>query len=499
MKSFFQIQMSIGFILLSFTSVPAQATDPVIPFLDRIDQKRMLADINELSSARYEGRQAGTEGGRRSAEFVAGRMKELGLLPAGSGNDEASTPSWFQEDRLRAPVLPNTALLNFSIFQDKQRIHALVPELGKDFLPVLDSPPVNVSAPVVFVGYGIDDPARGVSDYEGIEVSNRIVLFLRGKPPHYPKYRTHADKEKTAREKGAVGFITMTGPVLNRYDARRGMGHSPLAMYSSSPDERPLPGVWISGKIGERLFESRRLSLPEIQKQLNEGRKLKSPDLGILAHLQWESTNKSGRLINVLGLVPGSHPELKDELVVIGAHRDHFGRQAGMVFAGADDNASGTALLLEVARHLATEQEKLKRSILFISFSGEERGLLGSRLYVNSPSRPLRKTVAMINVDHVGVGNGDLTVGVTHMPKDPPKKAANLAGLINHVKLYGFFPGGDHVPFAKANVPTVAVVSSGTHPSFHQPSDIPETIQPEVLVTATRYIYALSWVLANRF
>ena len=378
MKIVLQIPAIIALLLAPGANVLGTNTDQVVQVLKQIEPDRMLADITELSSTRYEGRQAGTLGGRRSAEFVAGRMKELGLLPASSENDEASTSSWFQEASVRAPVLPNTALLNFSTVQDNQRIQTLVPELGKDFLPALDSPAVNVSAPVVFVGYGIDDPARGVSDYEGIQVNNRIVLFLRGKPPHYPKFLTHADKEKTARGKGAVGFITMTGPILNRYDARRGMGHSPLAMYSSSPDERPLPGVWISGNIGERLFESRRFSLQDIQQQLNEGREFMFSDLGILGHLQWESTTQSGRLINVLGLVPGSHPDLKDEIVIIGAHRDHFGRQAGMLFAGADDNASGTALLMEVARLFTTEKERPKRSILFISFSGEERGLLGS-------------------------------------------------------------------------------------------------------------------------
>lgn len=497
MKTIFRIATFLALLLVPAASVLAEAIDPLLQALHQIDSNQMLADITELSSARYEGRQAGTLGGRRSADFVAGRMKERGLLPAGQWENGIATPSPFQQEPIRAPLLLNTALLEFSILQEEQRSQEVIPELGKDFLPVLDSPAVNITAPVVFVGYGIDDPARGVNDYDGIDVRNRIVMFLRGKPPHYPKFLTHADKEKTAGEKGAVGFITLTGPILNRYDARRGMGHDPLAMYSSDPDQRPLPGVWISGNVGERLFESRKLSLREVQTQLNEGNENGSQNLEILARLRWQSTIHSGTLVNVLGFIAGRDPLLRDETVIIGAHRDHFGFQAGLLFAGADDNASGTAVLLEVARLLAGTNEGPKRSVLFVSFSGEERGLLGSRLYVRAPTRSLKKTIAMINIDHVGVGNGNLTVGVSHMPKSLAKEAAELAGLINEVKLYGYFPGGDHVPFAKVNVPTVAVVSSGTHPSFHQPSDTADSIQLNVLETAARYVLALTWLLAN--
>ena len=496
MKPFFRILTFLTLLFVPAANVLAEATEDFLQALHQIDLNRMLADITELSSATYEGRQAGTLGGRRSADFVAGRMKDLGVLPAGPWEQGVTAPSWFQQEPVRAPLLPNPALLEFSILQGEQQRQDVITEIGKDFLPILDSPAVTLTTPVVFVGYGIDDPARGVTDYDGIHVRNRIVMFLRGKPPDYPKFLTHADKEETAREKGAVGFLTLTGPILNRYDARRGMGQTPLAMYSANVDERPLPGCWISGQLGERLFESQGLSLREVQQRLNEGHDSYPKVMEFLAHLQWDHTIQPGNLINVLGLLPGNDPVLRDETVIIGAHRDHFGRQADLLFPGADDNASGTALLLEVAR-LFTTYERPKRSILIVSFSGEERGLLGSKLYVRDPVRPLEKTVAMINVDHVGVGNGNLTVGVTHMPNSLAKEATELAGLNNKVKLYGYFPGGDHVPFVKGNVPTVAVVSSGTHPSFHQPSDTADTIQLNVLEMATRYVLALAWLFAN--
>ena len=194
-----------------------------------------------------------------------------------------------------------------------------------------------------------------------------------------------------------------------------------------------------------------------------------------------------------MGLIPGTGPDA----IVIGAHRDHFGRPAGLWFPGADDNASGTAVILEVARVLRKTGLHPRRTILFVSFSGEERDLLGSRLYTSRPIVPLGSTKAMINIDHAGIGNGRLTIGVTGLEKNVALEAGQTAGLTDKLDVYGFFPGGDHVPFKEAGVPTITVVSGGIHPHFHQPTDSADTINPEILQTVARYVLALTWQLAN--
>ncbi|MDE3244248.1 MAG: M28 family peptidase, partial [Nitrospirota bacterium] len=135
--------------------------------------------------------------------------------------------------------------------------------------------------------------------------------------------------------------------------------------------------------------------------------------------------------------------------------------------------------------------------ILFISFSGEEQGLLGSRLYVGKPTMPLTRTIAMLNVDHAGIGNGRLTVGLTGLSKEAATRAGQRAGLAEQLDLYGFFPGGDHVPFKEAGVPTATIVSAGPHPHFHQPSDRVDTVAPDILERVARYVLALSWHLAD--
>ncbi|MGZ9190433.1 MAG: M28 family metallopeptidase, partial [Nitrospira sp.] len=209
------------------------------------------------------------------------------------------------------------------------------------------------------------------------------------------------------------------------------------------------------------------------------------------------STQQDGTLHNVISILPGQDPAHQHEIILIGAHRDHFGRQGGLLFAGADDNASGTAVLLEVARVLAAPPTRLKRSIVLVSFSGEEQGLLGSKFYVTQPVVPLPSTVAMINVDHAGVGNGRLTIGVTGLEKAVVQEAEQTAGLIDHIDLFGFFPEGDHVPFKEAGVPTVTIVSGGVHPHFHQPTDTVDTLNPDILSAAARYVLALAWQLAD--
>jgi Zn-dependent M28 family amino/carboxypeptidase len=198
-------------------------------------------------------------------------------------------------------------------------------------------------------------------------------------------------------------------------------------------------------------------------------------------------------MANVLARLHGTGPET----IIIGAHRDHFGRTAGLVFPGADDNASGTAAILEVSRVVTSSRWRPKRTLLFVSFSGEEKDLLGSRLYITSPAVPLESTRAMINIDHAGIGNGRLTVGVTGFDKSGAQAAGELAGLGGKLDLFGFFPGGDHVPFKEAGVPTVTVVSGGVHPHFHQPTDTASTIDPAILKTAAQYVLALIWHLAN--
>ena len=504
MPSFVQLIVSLHTtVLASLVTIIATGTASAQPPKDLLAEglqtlsiERILSDIRALSDSSFNGRQAGTEDDLRSAQWVAQEFRSAGLL----------LPP-IQHKTLEFPFPPNafgimaTSLPSISIGQDPvvrvgSADQLTSQQLTTEFLPILDAPSVDVQGRLAFVGYGIADLSRGIDDYAGVDVNNHIVLFLRGMPKHYPGRVDHADKVRWAKERGALAYLTATGPVLSPYEVRRGVTGKPTAFYSQLPPEEAIPGAWISTEVAERLIgttEPASDQLRGLQQLLNESPTRQSRNTDQYVALHWNSTIKEGILVNAVGIIPGTGTEA----IVVGAHRDHFGKQAGLLFPGADDNASGTAVILEVARTLMKIGFRPKRTLVFVSFSGEERDMLGSRLYTREPPVPLGATKGMINVDHAGIGNGRLTVGVSGYDKGLARDAGETAGLANQLDLYGFFPGGDHVPFKEAGVPTVAIVSGGIHPHFHQPTDTAETLNQEVLQIVARYVFALTWKLAN--
>jgi len=469
--------------------------------LDSLSSEQMLADVTTLSSSVFNGRQTGTADDASSAKWVLDRFRASGLsLVSGRFDPGPAGPDHTDKGLLTTGITALTIAPD-PLFHISTASDSLIQQLGTDYLPILDAPSADVRGPIVFVGYGIIDVAQGIDDYAGVETTNAIVLFLRGTPTHYKGTVSHADKVRFARQKGALGYLTATGPMLTAYEARRGVTGKPGAYYGLSPQSETLPGAWISTILAEKILTESDHPQPsrlrDLQENLNRTPTVQSINTGRFGALDWQARPEEGLLMNVHAFLPGSNPRKTEEILVIGAHRDHFGRQAGLLFPGADDNASGTAVILEVARVMAQTGAKVQRTVLFVSFSGEEQGLVGSRLYIQRPVLPLGSTKAMINIDHAGIGNGRLTIGVTGFEKSTALEAGQTAGLTDKLDVYGFFPGGDHVPFKEAGVPTITVVSGGVHPHFHQPSDTADTINPEVLKSVARYVLALTWQLAN--
>ena len=487
------------------TQVFAQSDDDQrawLQALDSLSSERMLADVRTLSSPAFNGRQAESADDLRSAQWVARELTLAGVQLPLIDNNGIAFPSL--EARKEEPIGIMASMVSTSLIEPNPVLRTgaadqlVTAQLSRDYLPVFDSPSADLQGQVVFVSYGIVDPAQGIDDYAGVDVKNCIVLFLRGKPNHYPSPVSHADKIRFARDRGALAYLTATGPILSPYEIRRGVTGRPSAFYGQLSPDQALPGAWISTELAETLLagsgnESNPDRLRTLQEQLSNAPSARSRLTNRYASLHWKTTIEDGLLTNVVGLIPGTGPDT----IVIGAHRDHFGRPAGLLFPGADDNASGTAIVLEVARALGKIGLRPQRTILFLSFSGEERDLIGSRLYTSRPVIPLGSTKAMINIDHAGVGNRLLTIGITELKKSTVKDAGRAVGLVNKLDLYGFFPGGDHVPFKEAGIPTVTIVSGGVHPHFHQPTDTADTINPEILQTIARYVLALTWQLAN--
>ena len=440
----------------------------------QISLDQLMTTVRDL--ARLDGRQSGTSGGEATASYIASRLPEATLQPFTLKTIQIDTP------------------LQVEIQTEGQSTRL---QSGHDFIPVMNAASTEpISAPVVFVGYGIEAPSQGLDEYAGISVTGKVVLFLRGQPKGFTGRITHADKVNTARANGAVAYLTVTGPILSAYEQRRGVTSDPMMFYEGVGTGM-LPGFWLAPSTAETILRPTGRTMQSFQESLDKALAARSVDTGANITIEVKRRRFDASASNVLAWWTGTDPELRKETIVLGAHHDHFGIQGGLVFPGADDNASGTAALLEIARVLSATGIRPKRSILFVSFAGEEQGLLGSQFYVSNPPRPLSTVKAMVNIDHAGVGNGKITVGLSRLEKPVAQTAAEKIGLGDRLELFGLFPGGDHVPFAEAGIPTATIVTSGPHPDFHRPTDRPEKIDPELLAAVTRYTLSLVWSLAN--
>src|SRR5262249_4867619 len=309
-------------------------------------------------------------------------------------------------------------------FQIKSAAGSRMLKAGAEFMPLAFSPSQPASGEGVFVGYGISAPELGLDSYSGIDPKGKIVLIMRGSPdgdnPHgkFAEFTQPGleiqNKTLKAREKGASGVVFVSAEKSFHEDRLSRLRHD-LNFLDSG-----IPTVVIDRDAATSILSASGASLSDAEakaKDSNSAFNLKD----VTIQFKTDVVKVNGNSANVVGLLRGSDPQLASEYVVIGAHYDHLGlggpeslaaKPEGEIHHGADDNASGTSGLLEIARVLAGERTKLRRSIVFIAFSGEELGLLGSGAYTKTPAVPLATTVAMLNMDMIGrLRNDSLFVG----------------------------------------------------------------------------------------
>jgi hypothetical protein len=377
----------------------------------------------------------------------------------------------------------------------------------QDFVPYSFSASGSARGALVFAGYGITAGEFHYDDYGGLDVKDKIVVVLRYEPPSFGEKTgapggTHAatnqvmtqhsqlvTKAINARNHGAKALVLVNGKL--------GDGEEDLLTRFGSvsgPEDAGILFLQVKNDVAESWLKATGKSLHELQKQIDDSMNPASFALPAdqTAALTVSIRTTRATVNNVLAYLPGK----TDEYVIIGAHYDHLGRgnfdslapsQIGQIHPGADDNASGTAGVLELARLLAPQKGQLRRGILFMSFAGEELGLLGSAEWVKNPTRPLDKAVAMLNMDMIGRIKDDKVyiggVGTGSTLKAAVEQAAEKSGFKIEYSASGY-SSSDHTSFVTKKIP-VLFFFSGLHSDYHKPSDTWEKIDP---VAATRLL-----------
>jgi aminopeptidase YwaD len=434
------------------------------------DPNRYVTDVKALASPEMEGRGAGTTGLIRAQHLIEKRYKELHLEPAGV-KGYAQPFSVITGARLKSD--------NRCTMQTADKKQEL--KIEQDFVPFSFSASGQVAAPLVFAGYGATADEFHYDDYAGFDVKGKIVVVLRYEPSGFggqhglTQHSQLITKAINARNHGAKALVIINGKLGDgEVDSLTRFGSV------SGPENVGIVMVQVKNAVADAWLQAAGKSLQDVQGQINSNTKPESFDFPGTLHLSLNIDIETMRATvnNVLAWLPGK----TDEYVIIGAHYDHLGRgnfdslapsQIGQIHPGADDNASGTAGVLELARMLAPERGKLKRSILFMDFAGEELGLLGSAEWVKEPTRPLAKAVAMINMDMIGrikddkvyiggVGTGSTFKAVLEQAqKEAPFKIESSPGG---------YSSSDHTSFVTKKIP-VLFFFSGLHSDYHKPSD----------------------------
>jgi hypothetical protein len=459
-------------------------------------QARLKADVTFLAADAQEGRAPGTQGIEACADYIARSFKESGLKPAPDAD------GFFQPFTIRGGAkLDQSTSLAFKGPGDKE----IVAPKGT-FQPLaIGSGGKLEGVPIVFAGYGISakDEAKKLdyNDYAGIDVKDKAVLIIRREPqlddensPFGGKqttlYATFTHKATNAFQHGAAAVLLVNDLAGLKKSS------DPLIPFKGAGDEEnsPIPFVMMSREEADKLLtETGQPKLEMLEKDIDAELKPKSRLLeGWTLSTSFKIERKALETKNVVGVLEGSGP-LAEETIVVGAHYDHLGNGGAEnpgslaffsrnIHNGADDNASGTALVMELARRLAKRADPLPRRIVFMAFSGEEKGLLGSRHYVEHPLIPLDKTVMMINFDMVGRLNdkSEMTVmGTGSMPgleQIVDALGADAGFKIKKVKgASDGFGGSDHESFYQKNVP-ILFPFTGLHADYHRPSDDSEKI-----------------------
>jgi hypothetical protein len=484
--------MRSRFVQVAAALACAAATFPSGAF----DPSAYLAHIRYLASPELEGRGAGSPGLEKAAQYIERQLRADGLTPH-------AQPFQLTTD---AKLGPDNKLA----IEEGAKKTALEPET--DFIPFNFSATGTAAAPVVFAGYGITASEYNYDDYAGVDAKDKFVLVIRHEPQEMDEksifagknFTAHAQfamKAANAKAHGARGVILVNDVPVHPGDGDKFEKFG----RTEGPGDAGILFLQIHSAEADKLLASAGKNLENVITAIDHNLKPQSADLpGVRVSVSLDIVREVKTVHNVTAYLPGR----TDEYVIIGAHYDHLGlggqyslapSETGKPHPGADDNASGTAGMLELAKWFA-KQPKPNRGVMFLAFSGEELGLLGSNYYVNHPDFPLKNAVAMINMDMIGrMRDSKIYVSGTGTGTTLPALVENAKARHNitvDISEKAGWGASDHTSFTAKHVPVVFFFS-GLHSDYHRPSDTWDKIDAPGTVRLLDLIADVSWQLAN--
>lgn len=514
--------------LLSVTAsvLFSQANNSYSVAVSTIKEQNIYRHMQFLASDIFEGRGTGTTGGNLAAKYIALEYAKYGLKPIGDAN------TFYQYVPMHGSIaLPSSSMI---LYLGGKEIHL---KLNDDYLLYRNGQQTFTPIPLqlVFVGYGIYAPEFDYNDYQSIDVEGKIVVFFSGEPqsddPDFfdgdnpTVYSYPSSKQKIAISRGAAGSILI--PVYDNFDWQEQQLEFSFEDITLAYSASNNLSILINPKMTEILFEGALYSFDETIEILNQNR-LKSFPLKSQLSFKGEFKQRDFLSPNILGMIEGSNPDLKDSYVILSAHYDHLGTgnpvEGDSIYNGALDNAIGISVLLELASAYIQLDIPPKRSIIFISLTGEEKGLLGSIYYTDHPVVPLYKTVANINIDGVamfrdfksvvGIGSEYSTLS-NFLDSSAARFDLIAEDIPPQFKNFEAFNRSDQIVFATAGIPSLLVLEGIKNKNkseeevlnafinymiykYHTPfDDLSQKIDYTAAVQHAQILFDLSFSIAN--
>ncbi len=492
----FLFLLGLGYFLVSFflavQSLPAEekGEEKLLQSVHSISSHKLFDYVKELASDKYAGRLTGTEEYNASAEWVVSHFKKWGIAPALS-----------QNSYLQAFPIPYTLVFKgcevYLHLPSKGSAIKKYYQYESEFIPGSTSGSGEVTAEVIYVGYGATAPELGYDDYKGVDVKGKIILMEREAPVSPDKdpelfkkwrpYSFHQYKLENAVAHGAKGMLYNYGPISNPNNS-----YDKGFIYSH-----------VGSAVVSDVFSGTGRKHKDVVAKIKKTLKPQSFATGkVFTIKNITEHHPEGVGYNVIGILEGSDPVLKEEVIILGGHLDHLGR-CYEIMPGASDNASAVSVIMGIAEAMSKCPIKPRRSVMFLCFGAEEQGIVGSGYYVEHPIVPLEKTVGLINMDGVGCGDKLGALAAKNYPKFWKFIEKANQKYIHRVVSPQYFaniarPRLDAARFMWKDVPTISFSAYGSRSYYHITKDDVDLITPEIMQDLAQLIFIATLDMANQ-